>query len=49
MIKKDYIENMKKEVFDHITTYFECPKSNDYYPYKRRIAANYMFLKREKK
>ena len=48
MIKKDYIEKMKKEVFDYITSCLECPDPQDYYPYKRKVAASYAFLKREK-
>ena len=48
MQKKEYIEQMKTEVFEHITKNLECPSTRTYYPYKKRIAANYSFLKREK-
>ena len=48
MLEKETIEKMKKEVFNHISTCLERPSLQDYYPYKRRIAGNYNYLKREK-
>ena len=48
MLRTEEIEKMKRDLFEYVITYFECPSPKDYYPYKRRIAAIYSLLLREK-